>query len=489
MINWLQLIGTVVLIYLIWERFRQWKLAGNLPGPPTIPFFGNALMFLRCDVQDFVYKVMQLQKHYSNLCRLWLGHQLIVCVADSKSLEIIFKSNENLNKSVHYEFYNDFLKGVFIAKDEKWRGLRKIVNSVFHTNNVENQLNVFNNCFIVLSEVLEKRCGGETFNIDPYIHRCLLDIVCKIFASSRTDIQLKEGVTYPEDVRLVTQLTNYRFAKIWLHSDFIFNQTAAGRLKKATINKILDFGLDVIKERREILSEIQSSTTEDINSYSKTFLDQMMDYADARNFTDLELSMSISDVLIAGSDTTAGAISYMIMMLAMHEDIQEKVYGEIHDIFGDSSRPVELKDMNRMLLLERVIKEVLRHCCPPHIARRVEKNIKLENTTIPAGSTLYIMLYKLHRDPQYWSHPDSFYPDHFLPENIEKRPKYTFLPFVSGLRACPGQKFSLMMMKVMIATILRKYRITSNVQPSEVNLSLVFMLEISNGYNVQLTER
>nr|AIW80022.1 cytochrome P450 CYP439A1 [Nilaparvata lugens] len=247
--------------------------------------------------------------------------------------------------------------------------------------------------------------------------------------------------------------------------------------------------MDVINERREILNEIASSTSEDVNPNSKTFLDQMMDYAEARNFTDRELSMSISDVLIAGSDTTAGAISYMIMMLAMHEDIQEKVYGEIQDIFGDSKRPVELQDMNRMQLLERVIKEVLRHCCPPHIARRVDNNIKLENTTIPAGSTLYIMLYKLHRDPQYWSHPDSFYPDHFLPENIERRPKYTFLPFVSGLRACPGQKFSLMMMKIMMVTILRKYRITTNVQPSEVDLSLVFMLEISNGYNVQLTLR
>lgn len=44
----------------------------------------------------------------------------------------------------------------------------------------------------------------------------------------------------------------------------------------------------------------------------------------------------------------------------------------------------------------------------------------------------------MHRDPKYWSHPNSFHPEHFLPENVASRPKYSYMPFSYGLRSCPG---------------------------------------------------
>ncbi|XP_039293320.1 cytochrome P450 4C1 [Nilaparvata lugens] len=260
-------------------------------------------------------------------------------------------------------------------------------------------------------------------------------------------------------------------------------------MKQAVCKKIHDFGLELINERREFLNKTENPTKDDEHSMSRLFLDQMMDYAKARNLSDLELSMAITDVIIAGSDTVACAIPYMIMMLALHQDIQDKVYEEIHGIFGDSNRAVEQKDMTEMVVMERVFKEVLRHCCPPHLARRVDKTIILRDVPIPVGSTLLIMLYKLHRDPQHWSHPDAFYPDHFLPENVEKRQKYTFLPFTSGQRACPGKKFSFIVVKTLMTTLLRKYKITTTVQPSEIKHIIGFMLEISDGCNVQLTPR
>lgn len=61
-----------------------------------------------------------------------------------------------------------------------------------------------------------------------------------------------------------------------------------------------------------------------------------------------------------------------------------------------------------------------------------------EEYTLPKGSTAYLMFYSLHRDPKYWSHPQEFYPDHFLPEEVAKRPKGTYLPFSWGPRSCPG---------------------------------------------------
>lgn len=70
-------------------------------------------------------------------------------------------------------------------------------------------------------------------------------------------------------------------------------------------------------------------------------------------------------------------------------------------------------------------------------------NIKIcmfsvNNYTIPAESEVVIGLNLVHRDPLYWEYPNSFYPDHFLPEAESLRPKYAFLPFGGGPRKCPG---------------------------------------------------
>lgn len=57
---------------------------------------------------------------------------------------------------------------------------------------------------------------------------------------------------------------------------------------------------------------------------------------------------------------------------------------------------------------------------------------------MPTGSSVYMSMYKVHRNPKIWAHPNEFYPDHFLPENVATRPKYSFIPFSAGPRNCPG---------------------------------------------------
>jgi hypothetical protein len=64
----------------------------------------------------------------------------------------------------------------------------------------------------------------------------------------------------------------------------------------------------------------------------------------------------------------------------------------------------------------------------------------LDGVEIPAGITLLINFYTLHRRPDVWGDDaEEFNPDHFLPENVEKRHPYSFLPFSGGQRNCIGE--------------------------------------------------
>ncbi|KAL1132771.1 hypothetical protein AAG570_010723, partial [Ranatra chinensis] len=140
-----------------------------------------------------------------------------------------------------------------------------------------------------------------------------------------------------------------------------------------------------------------------------------------------------------GYDTSSANICQVLYFLALHIHIQEKVHAELNEIFkGRENSPVEKDDFLKMKYLDMVINESLRLCSPPFIMRKLHHDLKTGHGILPAESTVCVSIYTLHRDPKYWEHPDEFYPEHFLPENVASRPKYAYLPFSAGPRNCPG---------------------------------------------------
>lgn len=79
-----------------------------------------------------------------------------------------------------------------------------------------------------------------------------------------------------------------------------------------------------------------------------------------------------------GHDTTAAGSSFALCLLGVHQDIQNRVYNELYDIFGDSDRPATFADTLQMKYLERVILESLRMYPPvPIIARKLTEDVKI----------------------------------------------------------------------------------------------------------------
>ncbi|KAK9507442.1 hypothetical protein O3M35_007295 [Rhynocoris fuscipes] len=177
-------------------------------------------------------------------------------------------------------------------------------------------------------------------------------------------------------------------------------------------------------------------------------------------------------------------------MLAMFPEHQEEVYQEQVKIVGEDPDIIPTMDqLNSMVYLDRVIKEVLRLFCPIGILRNLTEDIDLGEYKLPKGCTLYIMFYYLHRDPQYWSHPDQFYPDHFLDEAVANRPKGTFLPFSWGPRACPGQAYGLMTNKILISTIIRNFKFETDLKFNELKFKYALQMEVSQGYHCRIKLR
>lgn len=132
-------------------------------------------------------------------------------------------------------------------------------------------------------------------------------------------------------------------------------------------------------------------------------------------------------------------------MLAMHPDVQEKLFEEIVDVFPDKEFEVQYDQLQNLNYLDRVINETLRVAPSiPFVARHVVRDFKIsaDLPIIPKGMQIGISLYHMHRREDIWG-PSAhlFNPDNFLPENIRDLHPYAFIPFSKGIRNCIGKLF------------------------------------------------
>lgn len=150
-------------------------------------------------------------------------------------------------------------------------------------------------------------------------------------------------------------------------------------------------------------------------------------------------------------------------MLAMHENVQDKILEEIKEVCGKTDNlEITYEDMLRLKYIEMVVKETLRLFSPAFgLFRETKTDVDLGKSgeeclkflinwyflgiydiSLPKGTNLIVNLYSMHRKESIWgANANNFDPNHFLPEAKEKRNFYGFTPFGKGLRMCIG-KFS-----------------------------------------------
>lgn len=146
---------------------------------------------------------------------------------------------------------------------------------------------------------------------------------------------------------------------------------------------------------------------------------------------DQEIREEIFSMIMAGQDTTTIIVSSALLMLAIHKDVQIKVVNELHEIFSTVDELVDFEILNKLPYLENVIKETLRlFPISAFTLRTVLEDFQLDEYIIPAGANLFLPVFSLHRDKNYWGDDaDLFVPERFEEEKIKHVHPYAFIPF------------------------------------------------------------
>ena len=179
--------------------------------------------------------------------------------------------------------------------------------------------------------------------------------------------------------------------------------------------------------------------------------------------------------LIAGHETTSGLLSFTWYLLSQNPEIERKVIAEVDHVLGrDMDRTIEWKDVSNLKYLDLVFKESLRlYPTAPAFSKVALRDFKYGKYIIKKGLNFMVNVWGLHRNPKCWENPEVCDPMRFA--SWKERHPGSYFPFGSGQRSCIGMQFALVEAKIVVAMILRRYRV---VCPSSYKLGLTFLLTI-----------
>ena len=180
---------------------------------------------------------------------------------------------------------------------------------------------------------------------------------------------------------------------------------------------------------------------------------------DGNRYTDQEIVDHMIFLMMAAHDTTTSTLTSMVYLLAKHPDWQERLRAEVRSLGTEALTHESLAKMNQT---DWVIKETLR-LYPPLSTLPKFSNQAFEHNGYLIPSDTLVITYPIHTHymEEYWDNPTVFDPERFSSGRSEhKRHNYSWVPFSGGAHMCIGLHFADMQIKLVIAELLRNFRIS-----------------------------
>ncbi|PON90853.1 Cytochrome P450, E-class, group I [Trema orientale] len=179
--------------------------------------------------------------------------------------------------------------------------------------------------------------------------------------------------------------------------------------------------------------------------------------------TTRELIDECKTFFFGGHDTTALALTWTLLLLALHPEWQTQLREEIKEVIGD--REVDFNSIGGLKKMGWVMNEVIRLYSPaPNIQRQAREDIKVdENVVIPEGTNIWIDVVGMNHDPSLWGNDvNDFKPERFENDVVYGgcNHKMGFVPFGFGGRMCVGRNLTMLEYRIILTLILTRFSFT-----------------------------
>ncbi|XP_063709174.1 cytochrome P450 4C1-like [Culicoides brevitarsis] len=332
------------------KRQQKLKLFKHIPGPKDYPIVGN-LFTLRPDQCSDLEKLADVF-NIAPICKFIFFNQVYISTSDPIVIQNILTSPHFHKRPAFVKFF-EMENALFTTKYEIWKPLRKQLNPAFNQKSILSMQPMMNEHITKFAEEIGSHVGKEAFDVAPLIGRFE---VAQMF-KTMLDFDFVPDDELVNSISEATECISQRCANPFLCLDFFYKRSALGkkmrRAHNAANKAVRSFVLPNFEERRKLAQQKESRSHMNLLDYL------LVTKKDGRFLTYDEIEENIKTMFMAASDTSTHTIAFTLLMLAMHPDIDRKVYEEISSVYqpGDA---LDAEIVKKMTYLDMIVKETLR---------------------------------------------------------------------------------------------------------------------------------
>ncbi len=336
--------------------------------------------------------------------------------------------------------------GLVTSEGEFWRGQRKLVQPAFHRRRLDalftmmvERTNDFVERFRVAAE------SGRAVDLATPLSELTLDIISRAMFSS--DVQ-GAAADVSRHIAILNEYALRMLRHPWLFllpkripTPFTFRPVRSLNSMHRIVNGIIKSRRHGVDSHDDLLSMLLSACAEETG----------------QGMTDEQLRDEVMTIFVAGHETTANAMAWLLYLVSQHPGVEATLIEEI-----DTHWPAEglnNQNISAFTYARQVIEESLRvYPTIWSVGRRCTEADTLGGYDIPVGMNMVVPIFHFHWSERYWANPQKFDPSRFTPENRPPVNSMTYFPFGAGPRSCVGNHFALQELMIMTVLFYRHFR-------------------------------
>ncbi|KAJ1190591.1 hypothetical protein NDU88_007329 [Pleurodeles waltl] len=473
------------------------KSLREMPGPSTIT---NLVEFFYRDGFSRIHEIQQKHtQEYGRIFKSHFGPQLVVSIADRDMVAHVLRSEKSAPQRANMESWKEYRDlrgrstGLISAEGEKWLKMRSVLRQkILKPKDVaifSGGVNEVIADLIKMIQTLRSREGdGETVtDVNNIFFKYSMEGVATIFYECRMGCLENEipqkTVEYIEALELMFSMfktTMYAGAvPKWLRPIL----PKPWREFCRSWDGLFHFSqIHVDNKLREI--EAQLERGEEVKGGLLTCL------LLSKELSMAEIYANMTEMFLAGVDTTSFTLSWATFLLAKHPDVQQMVYEEIVRNLGKSQVP-NAEDVPKLPLIRAVLKETLRlYPVLPGNGRVTQDDLIIGGYFVPKGTQLALCHYSTSYEEEYFSAAEEFRPERWLRKgNMDRVDNFGSIPFGYGLRSCIGRRIAELEIHLALIQLLQKFEIKTSPKTKEVKAKTHGLLAPGDSINVKFCDR
>nr|UEN71158.1 cytochrome P450 4AV17 [Meteorus pulchricornis] len=288
------------------------------------------------------------------------------------------KNQETSTKSFGHAFLEPaIINCLFNGQGPEMKARRKALVPIINGVHLKHYTKVFNEHTHRAVDDLTKRINMGEFDIYDEIESCIADMAFETIFGIPGVARDHGDLTIPHASVVILETLYHRIITPWLHPSFIFNITEYGKAVGTATKTLHQYIRKLIREKRELHVKLERGDSS-VNKPEPSILDIWMeDIVITNEATDDEILYEMIALFVGFHDTIIGVFSFIILTLAMHPDIQEKVRDEVISVIGSDAVVTE-ENVGKLKYIRMVILETMRlFPAGPLILRSVTNDVKI----------------------------------------------------------------------------------------------------------------